>query len=78
MIAPLSVMPTWLAEMGKWTPHLKGVYLYGPKAERQRIKVRYREAVRGGSTLKQYTEVAHEAVHVGGTHWSLATCRCSA
>ena len=38
VVAPLSVLPNWLAEAKKWTPQLKVVGLYGPLAERERIK----------------------------------------
>ena len=38
VVAPLSVLPNWLAEAKKWTPQLNVVGLFGPLAERERIK----------------------------------------
>jgi hypothetical protein len=38
VVCPLSVLPNWLAEAKKWTPQLNCVGLFGPLAERERIK----------------------------------------
>ena len=38
VVCPLSVLPNWIAEAKRWTPQLNVVGLYGPQAERERIK----------------------------------------
>ena len=38
VVCPLSVLPNWLAEAKRWTPQLHVVGLFGPLAERERIK----------------------------------------
>eukprot|EP00698_Gefionella_okellyi_P011980 TRINITY_DN3200_c0_g1_i1.p1 TRINITY_DN3200_c0_g1~~TRINITY_DN3200_c0_g1_i1.p1 ORF type:complete len:1376 (-),score=314.16 TRINITY_DN3200_c0_g1_i1:537-4664(-) len=38
IVAPLSVLPTWVAELQRWCPSMKGVAFHGPQRERDRIK----------------------------------------
>ena len=38
VVAPLSVMPTWLSEIPRWCPSLRAVALHGNLAERNRVK----------------------------------------
>ena len=38
VVCPLSVLDTWKTEIGKWTPHLKTVKLYGSSEQRASIK----------------------------------------
>ena len=41
VVCPLSVLPNWIAEAKRWTPQLNVVGLFGPLAERDRIKANF-------------------------------------
>ena len=76
VICPLSVLPTWCAELGKWCPSLRTVKLHSTDpAERERLKARIADEV--GSydvvvtTYEMVKSAALRTVLVQKLYWRL-------